>query len=180
MEFTKTQSASVYTDRSVTVTCEEDGEKYDGVYQEMTKRPGTLFYCKKKKRYFLQDKTGNWCFQRKENSKSCSAYTKKWGHVHSPEEIEEGDRGFRLYSWEEPKGWMDTDIELVWADEPADEEPAEHEWPAVFVVACRYGNIDGGYVKTDEEKDGCPVYHNEDDEKKMAFSESLSKVRGGV
>ena len=161
---------TVYTDRSVTVTSSIDGDRLDGVYREMTKRPGTLLYCKKKKRYFVKDKKGRWCFQTKQETNSCAAYGgSEAPDATNPSEIE---GGFKVYSHDDHE-WQEADIELEWSEEPAEE--SEPEWPAVFVVACRYGNINGGYVKTDEEKGGCPVYHNEEDDKKMAFSSGSSK-----
>ena len=159
---------SVHTDRSVTATSINDGDRIDGVYREMTKRPGTLFYCKKKKRYFAKDEKGRWCFKSKAVSDSCLAYTKA-PDATNPSDIE---GGFKAYSHDD-REWQEVDIELEWSEEPAEE--SEPEWPAVFAVACRYGNIDGGYVKTDEEKGGCPVYLNEADEKKLAFSSGVSK-----
>ena len=140
-----------------------------GTYELHTltgKAGGPSYYCKAVQLYLYERAPGSWCVGRKSGGKSCKAYN-------SGEATEVG--GWCVYK---DKQWLSCPrVRLTFsasreaAAAADDDGEGDDEGAARAVaVACRYGNIAGGYLASGERREnGRAVYHNEEDGKDLWY-----------
>lgn len=135
--------------------------RLSGKYLELKKPSGDApAYYMKEFQVFLFKQGNNWMISKTLQSQSAMAY--------SPESDlpTEGDMDWK-YWHRRQREWKETTVSFEYHDE---DEENEDKWPDAYIVKCRYGQIDGPYVKTEDELENVPVYFNEKDEKFLYYT----------
>jgi len=142
----------------------------NGKYLELLKSSGgfSAFYMRRHKCFLFKSVIYDcWTIASKLQSKSAFAFSPGSKHANLPSI---GNMDFKYWDGKDVS-WAETTVSFELNDETVE------EWPDAYMVYCRYGGINGAYMKTNDEINDVPVYLNNEDNKYLYLSTVSSEFR---